>query len=326
MAAGFKQATVDSSKVAGTLTNYPAFVDLSRIGITTQAEADSVRVYSDASKTTELAREIVSVNEMHVKIPSLTTTTTIYVDYDGVRSNYANTDTYGRNAVWTGYDIVLHCASLTDSTGKHTITETGTVAYGTGKIGNGFSIPNTANYPLASDASDIRYTGDMYYSAWLKRNSNTTRDSPFSKGQPWTSTTGYWMHFNETNNVIINKPNTSYSNVVLGILDVTSALTHFVYKKTASTNMKVYSNGSLLNTVTTNATGAFGTNTNAMRIGNRTDGNDYWDGILDEQRFSATLYSDNWITTEYNNQNDESTFWGTWTNVSTFTPQAMWFM
>ena len=99
MAAGFKLATVNSARVPSTQTNFPAYVDLSRLGITTLAEAQSVRVYADSSKTTEWAREIVSATEMHVKVPSLTSTVTMYVDYDGVRSDYAVTDTFGRNAV-----------------------------------------------------------------------------------------------------------------------------------------------------------------------------------------------------------------------------------
>lgn len=326
MAAGFKQATVNAADVPSSQTNYPAYVDLSRVGITTLAEAQSVRCYSDSAKTTELAREIVSASEMHVKIPTLTSTFVLYIDYDGVRSDYAVTDTYGRNAVWTGFQIVLHAESaLTDSTGNRTMGQTGTVAYASAQIGNGFSIPDTANYPTAPDANDIDYTGNMYYSAWLRRNDAGNRDSPFSKGSPWTDGTGYWMHFDSSNNVVINRPATSYSNLSLGTLDITTERKLFAYKKTAATNMKIYSNGSLLNTVTTNATGAFTANTASLRIGNRTDSDDLWDGTMDEVRFSSTLPSDDWLLIDYNNQSDEPGFWGTWTDAggTTYTSQLM---
>jgi len=119
MASGFKQATVNASDVPATLTNYPAYVALSRLGITTLAEAQSVRCYSDSAKTTELAREIVSVTEMHVKVSSLTSTFVLYVDWDGARADYAATDTYGRNAVWSDYAFVFHFEnSLTNSVGN----------------------------------------------------------------------------------------------------------------------------------------------------------------------------------------------------------------
>jgi hypothetical protein len=72
-----KTATVASAKVAATLSNFPVYINLSRVkgSAMTQAEADSVRIYTDSAKTTEIAREIVSVSECHAKIPSLTTTT-----------------------------------------------------------------------------------------------------------------------------------------------------------------------------------------------------------------------------------------------------------
>lgn len=316
MAAGFKTATVNASDVPATQTDFPAYVNLSRLGITTLAEAQSVRVYADSGKTTEWAREIVSVDEMHVKIPSLTSTTSIYVDWDGSRADYAVTDTFGRNNVWTGYDVVMHGNALTDSTGKHTPSQVGTVAYGTGKLGNGFSVPDTANYPTVPDSANVDYTGDMYYSAWLRRNDNGNRDSPFSKGRPWDSATGYWMHMDTSSNVVINRPNTSFSNLVIAAsVDFVTAIRYFVFKKTAATNMKVYLDGALHTTTTTNATAAFTVNADSIRIGNRTDADDLWDGIMDEVRFSDVLFSDNWITTEYNNQSDEPGFWGTWTTV-----------
>lgn len=330
MASGFKQATVDASKVAATLTNYPAFIDLSRIGITTQAEADSVRVYSDAAKTTELAREIVSVKEMHVKIPSLTTTTVIYVDYDGSRADYSVTDTYGRNAVWTGFDLVLHFENnVVDSTGNSTPSVVGSISYAAGQIGQGIQITDAAGgYVSVPDAARYKYTGNMYYSMW-GYTSSASRDSFFSKGQPWTSATGYWMVVTDgtlPTPVSINRPATSYSGFTITPNTDFTVMQSFVFKKTAATNMKTYQNGSLLQTTTTNATANFTTNSNALFIGRRTDSADLWNGIQDEVRFSATLYDDDWIETENNNHSDEPSFWGTWTDVSTFTPQAMWFM
>ena len=127
MAAGFKQATVNAASVPSTQTNFPAYVDLSRLGITTLAEAQSVRVYADSGKVTEWAREIVSATEMHVKVPSLTSTVTMYVDWDGVSADYAVTDTYGRNAVWSSYSTVIHNGGATDSTGNSTLSANGGV-------------------------------------------------------------------------------------------------------------------------------------------------------------------------------------------------------
>jgi hypothetical protein len=38
-------------------------------------------------------------------------------------------------------------------------------------------------------------------------------------------------------------------------------------------------------------------------------------GLLDEVRVQKGVISNDWITTEYNNQSDEAGFWGTWSTV-----------
>jgi len=40
-----------------------------------------------------------------------------------------------------------------------------------------------------------------------------------------------------------------------------------------------------------------------------------FDGKIGEARLKDSALSANWITTEYNNQNDEAAFWGTWTDA-----------
>jgi uncharacterized membrane protein len=47
----------------------------------------------------------------------------IYVDWDGVRSDYAVSATYGRNAVWVDLALVNHFeTATTDSSGNNTGT------------------------------------------------------------------------------------------------------------------------------------------------------------------------------------------------------------
>jgi len=40
-----------------------------------------------------------------------------------------------------------------------------------------------------------------------------------------------------------------------------------------------------------------------------------FDGVIDQTKVKASTDTADWITTEYNNQSDEATFWGTWTDV-----------
>ena len=106
-----------SGKVTGTSSNMPLLLipSATAIGTLTTAEANSIRIYSDVGLTTELAREVVSADEIHFKASSVSSSSEFWVDIDGVRSDYAVTDTYGRNAVWSDYAAVYHYSSLTTS-------------------------------------------------------------------------------------------------------------------------------------------------------------------------------------------------------------------
>ena len=117
---GLYAITIPSSKVDSTLSNYPLYVDLSDMpdsfyDIVTEDGGD-IRCYSDASLTTELAREVVTLDttaktgELHIKVPSVSSSadTTVYVFVNGLDTEPAVTATYGRNAVWSNYAVVCH--------------------------------------------------------------------------------------------------------------------------------------------------------------------------------------------------------------------------
>jgi len=320
MATGFKQATVNASDVPATQTNFPSYVDLSRLGITTLAEAQSVRCYSDSTKTTELAREIVSVTEMHVKVSSLTSTFVLYVDWDGTSADYAVTDTYGRNAVWSGYVLVSHMYDLTtstiqDATGTRTISKASASnpnevdsVFNKGQSyqdSNDYANPSsvidlgTFTYQGWAKVSASNPNGDMYILA--KRSGPTNgavelaHNTASSKFRIGTRTGSTWKS-NENSEVIAN--NTPYH--VVGTFNGTDLICYVNGVGSATT----YSSHSVenLNIIT--------------RIGgNPAYSQYYWRGEIAEARIRSGALSANWITTEYNNQSDEAGFWGTWTNV-----------
>jgi hypothetical protein len=317
MAAAFKSATVNASDVPATQTNFPVYVDLSRLGITTLAEAESVRVYADSAKTTEWAREIVSASEMHVKVPSLTSTTTIYVDYDGIRADYAVSATYGRNAVWSGYVIVSHYGSV-DATGNHgTITNNGSISPGdvAGPFGlattlNGstqyFSVGSPTGFPTGNTAFTTQvwaYQDSGAGSAILFETGPNPRTTLRAcNGIFWggAGATGYIGYGNDylTGNGVLSA--TTWTK-----LDITynpNAIT--AYKDASS----VLSNGSITSPAISQTRVALGANS---------EGGEKLDGRAREWRVTTATLSANWLTTEHHNQSDEAGFWGTWTTLST---------
>ncbi len=326
MAAGFKTATVASGDVPSTQTNFPSYVDLSRLGITTLAEAQSVRVYADSGKTTEWAREIVSATEMHVKVPSLTSTTSIYIDWDGSSADYAVTDTYGRNAVWSDYVAVWHLEdNRNDSTvnAYHLDTDTsGASTFLTGAFGSGKGIDlNSGGHARTASALLSGSTNDIRLSAWVRPQNTTRKD--------YASLYGY---------ILLKSSRTSgkletisyYSGgpaIAVNSASYTNNVWYLAVSKTdySATDVEHFTNG--VSTASATTTGTRGT-ASAFSIGGEWAGawyNDSGATDVDEVRLREDLLNDNWETTEYNNQSDEAGFWGTWSDVGGVTDTTKFF-
>lgn len=310
MAVGFKSATVNASSVPATQTNFPSYVDLSRLGITTLAEAQSVRVYADSAKTTEWAREIVSATEMHVKIPSLTSTVVMYVDYDGSRADYAVTDTYGRNAVWTNnYIAVWHMNATTDSTGNSvTLSATSTPTLASAKIGDGYTYDGTDRHNLTYNTA----IPDGTLSIWFNYTSiRSGFGRIFSKTQAGvTDVLVSAVDSSNRVNFFINDSanlNTSFSTL--------STSTWYKYDFTWDGSNVITSKNGAVETNTA-STKTVQSNSQVYAIGGTPVNSHGLNGQIDEVRLASINRDANWITTEYNNQSNESSFWGTWTDVS----------
>jgi hypothetical protein len=328
MAAGYKMATVNASDIPSSQSNFPAYVDLSRLGITTLAEAQSVRVYADSDKTTEWAREIVSATEMHVKIPSLTSTTSIYVDWDGVRSDYGVTDTYGRNAVWSDYAGVWHGDDTTDSkAGTNNLTLTGSGTYSAGKLGNAFTTSSASSqYWRTSSSPSGLPTGkpNMTYSYWAKWNSVGNNNFFVTYGTDSTNQ-GYFAP--GSSGASPNKWATFWAGgvgTIVGTDTISTSTWYYVTTTYDQTTHTMYIDATSKGTATYTSSNITNNYFNIMKHPAVTTLG--VDGQCDEVRVKGSVSSANWITTEYNNQADESGFWGTWTDVSTANTTNFFYM
>lgn len=345
----FKKATVTAAKVPATQTNFPSYVDLSRLGITTLAEAQSVRVYADEAKTTEWAREIVSATEMHVKVPSLTSTVTMYVDWDGARADYAVTATYGRNAVWSDYWGVWHMNGANasadkklDSTGNsRSIIEFNTPATeATNQWGDangayslegilGATSATTYDYldigkPDAAFSANTPFTVSMW--ANLQVSDTTITDALIRQERNDATGRNSWGIWVNTSNRLYfgYSPTTAIagadSALTTGSLSV-GTWSHIVGRRRATDYYPVITKDGSDHGVGTSGSGAAFTANNNNAFVNRRYNSSY----SSSQRYASCYYSelrirasdvgDNWIATEHNNQSDEAGFWGTWTNV-----------
>jgi len=318
MAAGFKTATVRSGDVPATQTDFPTYVDLDRLGITTLAEAESVRVYADSAKTTEWAREIVSATEMHVKVPSLTSTVEIFVDWDGVRADYAVGATYGRNAVWVDYEGVWHLGEAVNNSSDGYLDSTGNGNHGTGRsmalaavdspTGKGQDFDGAADgitVPSSSSIDAPTTNQKLTISSWIKKDAvgGTPQDYIVGGLNTYSIIHGYVRNTYE-----LFSSGLRYTIGVVTDTDWNYIATSF--DNSANTSISSV-NGS---NSTSSEGGSLSTASNNFIIGAASASNNF-NGKISEVRVRSDVLSGNWFTTEYNNQNAEATFWGTWTDA-----------
>lgn len=317
--------------VPSSQSNFPVYIKPSAMtgwGSLTLAEAQSIRFYSDSGLTVELAREVVSADEIHVKVGTLTSSTIIYADYDGVRSDYAASDTFGRNAVWSDYFFVMHMGGVTESTGNTTITATGSPPSATGKIGDSTDFVNTGGgtavdyLTTSSTITPIANNAAFSWQAWIKHSTSGVFGGLWDKasgadtqrffvltnyngsGTPQNGTIGFFTRDSSNN--------TLYPS---GVSNLNDGNWHKVtFTRTGSTGV-VYTDGVSRTTAGATIAGVLQQAAVNQIIGSLRGNALAYDGEIDEMRMAKTVLSADWETTEYNNQNNVGTFWGTVTDV-----------
>lgn len=317
MSAGFVLLEPAAGKVTGTNSNMPLLVRpsvITNIGTLTTAQANSVRFYTDVLKTTEIAREIVSADEIHVRVPSVTSTTDIWMDWDGVRSDYAVTATFGRNAVWSDYRQLYHLSNNTDATsaGVNLTTSFGTPSYVAGKIGN--AIDGTANNtgtlitsPSTSNWDGNQLSTGVIFSCWLYI-------YDFNPALEWfwgtisTGGTRWNIRFRK------DSPSTvlaQYDGSFPSSTGWNSGQWYYVVMQKEGSNVRMYRDGVQVASVAYSTVGGTTTASAATTMLDESTGvvNTPADVMLDEVRIRYGSFSTNWISTEYQNQNDNGSFW-----------------
>jgi hypothetical protein len=310
--------TVDYTKVGATLTDFPVYIDLSIIPSTSSFWSNVKSDGGDLVATladglTRCSLEIVSIDttnkigELHFKAPSLSSTanTDFFLYYGNATATQPSVaSAYGRNSVWSnGYVGVWHMneANAIDSSGHLAAgTGTGTTTSSPAKMGsaryfNGSS--DTISIP-AMNLNDDTVT----ISAWIRRSGAQgnydgiifTRAGTSIAGIDMRTSTdlGYtWNDANWATNMGITLADATWSNIALVLND---------------TNAAIYLNG-VSGTVdnTNNTAEAFD---GITYFGQDPLGGRFFNGDLDEIRINSNPLSSTWLTTSYNNQNSNSTF------------------
>lgn len=326
--------TIDNTKLGSDVTDYPLLIDLANLpaGFHTnvnQTDGRDIRV-TKADGTTELPREVVfydsttDTGELHAKYTgtlSSSSATDIYIYYGNAgASDYAVTDTYGRNNVWTNnYAAVYHLRETgngttdeyKDSVGTNDGTggngsSGATPATATGQIDGSQDFDGTDDFIQAPDDASLDITSQITVSAWVY--SDGAQDQ-FDKIVAKEKNTYYPFQFTfngaADDKVSFTLSDSTQDRAIASNSDIaTTNWTQFTGTYDGST-MRLYVD-SVAQTATYAASFTIETNNNGLVIGGRTT--QFFNGRIDELRISSTARTSGWITTEYNNQNSPSTF------------------
>lgn len=330
----YQEVTIDNTKVTADLTDFVVYVDLSDMAKagadifdSCRSDGGDIRV-TKSDGTTQLAREVVAINtgsgtgQLWFKFSgtlSSSSDTTIRIWYNGTDTEPATTATYGRNNVWTGFEMVLHleedpsgtAPQITDSTGNgNDGTTTGSMVSGdliSAKITNGLDFDGTDDGIEVDDATGLKPTSALTFSAWTYFNTTGGVLGITEKNRD-----SAWGGWRQADNTFLFRAYIGGALRTATSTTTTSTSTWYHYAATAQTDaVNLYIDGASDGS----ATGSFstiGTNTQKLKIGKlgRLTANDNWlNGRLDEVRFASSALSSDWFGTEYNNQNSASTFY-----------------
>jgi hypothetical protein len=312
-----KQITINASQVSGTgsHTNFPVLINLttdSDLAAATQTDADDI-LFTASDGTTKLDHEIESYNSgtgqltAWVRIPSLSTSadTDIYMYYEnGAASSQENV-----TGTWnTNYITVQH---LEETSGTHLdSTSTGnnstaisvtTQGSATGQI-NGADDFDDANTDYVQFGTSGMTTSSGTIDIWANMDASSGVRSYILTHRTGTDNNRIYLYeesgtfFVGFADVFVN--NTGYT--------ITPDTWHLYTLTWSGANWEVFVDGTSIDS------GASATMTSidaSIFIGSYLGINEYFDGILDELKISDIVRSDDWISTEYNNQNSPATFY-----------------
>ena len=280
-----------------------------------------IRFTTDSAGVTEVPFEIVGLDtneetaEIWVKVPTVdyNDDTIFYMWYGNSDAvPYAANATYGSENVWdSAYKAVYHNNNDNDSTANsNDLTKVNTPVHATGKIGDGLDLESgSSQRSIKSDTASLSITGDMTLSALVKFESHTGGEmsimGKYDSGHP-----NYLLMWNDTGDnlqLYINGTNKNYNWVAPALATwffVTAA-----YDASAG-QVKFYIDGQLVGTQTGLPTSITDGTANFALGAYFTAGTaaGFFDGMIDEARVQNRINSDDWVETEYNNQNSPGTF------------------
>ena len=308
------------------------FVCLLNAGWFTQADANaldgttfingggSLRIYTDATKTTQLPLEVVTFVtggtpevQARVRIPTYTgAATTVWVESDAVAiTQPAVGAAFGRNAAWVDFAAVWHMEDTTDSTGNgHTLIPVGSPTVVPSLNGNGYNLNGTNQY-LNFNTAPIT-SAPTAFIVMAKSNSLTVEQVVLSVTQSGTNNNEFkltfrgdqpgdeiWASVKTTATTFNAESTTPYTTT-----NYTLAAGRFE----SSTLMYSSANAGTEGALSFASTAPLNINGGSIGSLRRASGIVPFNGIVDNVKIAKTALSYEYIESEYLNQSNASAF------------------
>lgn len=313
-----KSITIDNTVVSNTdQTDFPLLISLaSDSDLSADAQTDGDDIFftdSNGAKIPhEIERYVSGTGELKawVKVPTLSasTDTVLYMYY----GNSTTTSQQNKTSVWSAFRSVFHMNDATTSTvgDSATLGNTGTKTSADNpieadaKIGKGQTFDSGDEIPTFG--SSLSPVGDRTISAWINI-SDTTRRGILGT-RPSTATEGFSFVVNRTTagNLTYFHPGGSLVEIAGGISTSTWYYVSVTLDSVGDV-AELFVNGTSIGSQGTFS--AESTSTYNGMIGDEKDNNaGSFVGTMDEVRITTSVLSDDWLKTEYNNQNSPGTY------------------
>lgn len=318
-----KAITIDPSKVAGALADFPVWIDLVDAQVAARAQPNGQDLFFTASDGSPLAYEIQrwDAPSQHltawVRVPKLSSTspTVLYLRYGDASAakppSPATVFSSSFAAVWHLEDA-LSSTAIADATGTHAGTASGLTPAQqvAAKLGGG--IAYDGGNGVIDFANPLNGNGPHTISAWVSQRSTTTTDALVVLG---TAACGQsrWLHaYFNADTVAVGFYCNDWANPGVPITGAGWTLLHWVYDGGMHGTSSIYRNGALAAGPYTHTGNPVGTQGAGGYIGNAPAG---WGtnlgatATIDEVRIATAARSAEWIATEYANQSAPGTFY-----------------
>ena len=320
-----KKITIDYTKVAATLTDFPVLISLPNdSGLVNSAQDDGDDILFTASDgIAKINHEIETFNGTSgelvawVKVPGLSATadTDIYMYYGNSGAGSQENPTF----VWdSNYQMVQHLEETTG--GANAIQDsTSNTNHGTdyntptlnasGKINGADGFDGSDDYISVADSNSLDTTGNITLEAWVKTTNNALGYQTIMEKRPAVTTYNYYLRLDSGYFRF-----SFYSGAHRALLDDTTQLSSNVWHHVAATydnsNIRLYVDGTEVKNGA--QTAPLVADAGALVIGIETylaiDEKGF-SGSIDEVRVSSVARSAEWLLTSYNNQSSPSGFY-----------------